>query len=78
MLKIDENHRYSWIKNQRSLLVSRGPATHLTPQNDQLMSECRAFSASSRLFDLNGQAKTARTKQSNADICALTLGDSFS
>jgi hypothetical protein len=27
-----------------------------------------AFSASSRLFDLNGEAKTARTKQSNATI----------
>jgi hypothetical protein len=41
------------------------PALHLTPQNDQLMSSA-AFSASSRLFDLNGAAKTASTKHSSA------------
>ena len=43
------------------------PALNLTPQNDQLMSEA-AFSASSRLFDLNGAAKTASTKHSSAII----------
>jgi hypothetical protein len=36
------------------------PALHLTPQNDQLMSERRV------LFDLNGAAKTASTKPSSA------------
>jgi len=36
----------------------------LAPQKDQLMSERR--SASSRLFDLNGAAKTAITKHSSA------------
>jgi hypothetical protein len=37
------------------------------PQNDQLML-IAAFSASSRLFDLNGEASTARTKQISATI----------
>jgi predicted molibdopterin-dependent oxidoreductase YjgC len=54
------------------------PAAHLTPQYDQLMSEYHVLSASSLLFDLNGEAKTARTKQSSAKHCALKLGDSFS
>ena len=47
-----------------------GPAGHLAPQNDQLMSE-RTFSASSRLFDLNGEASTARTKQISAIISPI-------
>ena len=36
-------------------VIERRP---LTPQDGQLMSECRILSASSRLFDLNGAAKT--------------------
>ena len=43
------------------------PAARLTPQNDQL-TRSATFSASSRLFDLNGVAKTARTRQSSANI----------
>jgi hypothetical protein len=52
-------------------------AMHLTPQNDQLMSSA-AFSASSRLFDLKGEAKTDRRKQNNPNIVLPTLGDSVS
>jgi hypothetical protein len=43
------------------------PPLHLTPQDDQLMSEA-AFSASSRLFDLNGAATRARKKHSSPII----------
>ena len=38
-----------------------------TPQDDQLMSKT-AFSASSRNFDLNGEARTASTNQSSPII----------
>jgi hypothetical protein len=41
-----------------------------TAQDDQLMSST-AFSASSRNFDLNGEARTARAKQ-NSPIIPLT------
>jgi len=65
--KIDGTHRYSWIKNHRSLFVSR---TRPRIVRRKTINRCRsaAFSASSRLFDLNGEAKTARTKQSSANI----------
>jgi hypothetical protein len=43
------------------------PALHFAPQNNQLMSE-RGFSASSRVFDLNGEAKTARMKYNSSII----------
>jgi len=42
-------------------------ATQLAPQNNQLMSK-RRFSASSRNFDLNGEASTAKAKQSSPII----------
>jgi hypothetical protein len=56
-----------WIKNQRSLFVSR---TRPGTLRRKTINCCRSatFSASSRLFDLNGEAKTARTKQSSANI----------
>jgi hypothetical protein len=38
-----------------------------TPQDNQLMSK-HAFSASSRNFDLNGEVRTAGTKQSSPII----------
>jgi hypothetical protein len=38
-----------------------------TPQDDQLI-RSTAFSASSRNFDLNGEARTARTKQNSPII----------
>jgi hypothetical protein len=44
-------------------------ATHFPPQYHQLMSGA-AFSASSRLFDLNGEAKRARQRQNRAIIAA--------
>jgi hypothetical protein len=63
--RADGNHRYSWIKNTRSLFVRR---TRLWTLRRNTISGCRsaAFSASSRLFDLNGDAKTAKTKHSSA------------
>jgi hypothetical protein len=47
-------------------IIARQPdaAAQLTPQNNQLMSKS-AFSASSRLIDLSGDAKMAKTKLSN-------------
>jgi len=39
------------------------------PQYDQLTSE-RTFSASSRLFDLNGETKRVRKRQTSAIIAA--------
>jgi hypothetical protein len=65
--RVDGNHRYSWTKNQRSLLMTRfRPGT----LRRKTINWCRsaAFSASSRLFDLNGEANTAKTKQSSANI----------
>jgi hypothetical protein len=49
--------------NEEPAVVVRetSPALQLTPLDHQLMSE-RGLSASSRIFDLNGEAKTATTK----------------
>ena len=51
-----------------------GAAPHLTPQNDQLMSECRVlcFKPALRL-EWQGQDEAEQCKH-----CALTLGNSFS
>jgi hypothetical protein len=43
------------------------PACQLTPQDDQLMSEHRILRFR-RNFDLNGEARTARAKQSSQII----------
>jgi len=53
------------------------PALHLTPQNDQLMSECHVlcFKPALRL-EWRGQDGQDEAEQSKH--CALTLGDSFS
>ena len=61
---IHGNQRYSWIKYKRSLFVSR---TRLCTMRHNTTSWCRsaAFSASSRLFDLNDAAET---KQSSTII----------
>jgi hypothetical protein len=57
----------SWIKNQRSLFVSRArPRTLRRKTINGCLSA--TFSASSRIFDLNGEVKTARTKQSSVNI----------
>jgi hypothetical protein len=54
------------LNEEPAIVVRRvGSAAHLPLQNDQLMSK---FSASSRLFDLNGGAITARTKQISATV----------
>jgi len=45
-------------------------APHLAPQNDQLMSG-HSISASSLLFDSNGEACTARTNQISAIIAPV-------
>ena len=39
---------------------------------------CDEFAASSRLFDLKGEAKTDRRKRNNPNIVLPTLGDSVS
>jgi len=62
--RIDGNHRYSSIKNQRSLFLSRIRLWTLR-RNPTNWRRSAAFSASSRLFDLNGAAKTASTKHSS-------------
>ena len=61
------NHRYSWVKNMRSPVVSR---TRLCTIRRNIITWRRsaAFSASSRLFDLNGDIKTLKTKYSSAII----------
>ena len=75
--KIDGNHRYSWIKNQRSLFVEPDPARHLTPQNDQLMSERRILCLKPALrLEWRGQDGQDETEQ--CEHGPLTLGDSFS
>jgi len=60
-VRIDGNQRYSWIKNQRSLFAS---LTRPRSLRRKTINWCRsaAFSASSRIFDLNGEAKAAMTK----------------
>src|ERR1700682_4260140 len=65
--RIDGTQRYSWIENQRSLFVSRTRQGSLPLKT---FNGCRstAFSASSRNFDLNGEASTARTKQHGSII----------
>ena len=63
-----QNRREPMIKLDKEQAINvrqPDPTAHLTPHYDQLTSGT-AFSASSRLFDLNGAAKTARTKHSNA------------
>jgi len=49
--------------NEEPAVVARetSPALQFTPQDHQLMSE-RGILTSSRIFDLNGEAKTATTK----------------
>jgi hypothetical protein len=50
------------LNEEPAVVVSEtSPALQVAPQDHQLMSE-RGFSASSRIFDLNGEAKTATTK----------------
>jgi len=46
---------------------------HLPPQYNQLMPDT-AFSASSRLFDLNGEANRIRKDESSAIIADGVLG----
>jgi len=56
------------LDEEPAIIVREPDATmQLTPQNNQLMSERRILCLS-RLFDLKGEAKTARTKQSSLII----------
>jgi len=68
-LRTDGNHRYSWTKNKRSPFVSW---TRPRTLRRSTISWCRsaAFSASSRLFDLNGKVNKVSKKQSSAIIAA--------
>ncbi len=38
-LRTNGNQRYSWMKNRRSLFVSRTRPLNLAPQHSQLMAE---------------------------------------
>src|SRR5262249_5203212 len=66
-LRTDGNNRYSWTKNKRSPFVSR---TRPCTLRRSTISWCRsaAFSASSRLFDLNGETDRVRKSQKSAII----------
>src|SRR6516164_1620045 len=62
-------HRYGWTKNKRSPLVRRTRLRTLRPNT--ISGRRRAtFSASSRLFDLNGETNRVNKKQSSAIIAA--------
>jgi hypothetical protein len=54
---------YSWTKNQRSLFASWTRPRILRRKTISCW-RSTAFSAPSRIFDLNGEAKIARTKRS--------------
>ena len=64
-------------KEPTVVVGEQNAAMHLTPQHGQLMSKRRVLGFS-RLFDLKGEAKTARRKQNNPNIVLLTLGDTVS
>jgi hypothetical protein len=60
-LRIEGNHRYSWMKNKRSL-VSRARPCSLLPQHDQLISERRVLSFKSALrLEWRGQDGKEKT-----------------
>jgi hypothetical protein len=68
-LRTDGNHRYSWMKNRRSLLVNR---TRPRTFRCSTVSSCRsaAFSASSRLLDLKSEAIRFNNRNISAAIVA--------
>jgi hypothetical protein len=65
-------------KSARTITASRqkSPGWQLSPIVPHHL--CDEFAASSRLFDLKGEAKTDRRKQNNPNIVLPTLGDSVS
>jgi hypothetical protein len=65
--RTDGNHRYSWTRNKRSPFV-RWTRSRIFRRNTISWCRSAAFSASSRLFDLNGEVNRVRKKQSNAII----------
>jgi hypothetical protein len=59
------------LNEEPAIVVGKlGSTPHLAPQNDQLMSKYE-FSASSLLFESNGEASTARTNQISAIIAPV-------
>jgi hypothetical protein len=54
-----------------------GAIAHLTPQNDQLMSECHVLCLKPAL-DLNGTGQDGQDEAEQCKHYALTLGDSLS
>jgi hypothetical protein len=59
------------LDQEQAITIREPDATAHPPlQHDQLMSERRVLSASSRLLDLNGEANRVRNKQSSAIIAA--------
>ena len=75
-LRIDGNQRYSWMKNRRSV-GELDAAAYLALQHDELMPE-RSISASSRLFDLNGdqqpQERSIAARPSRSTLSDLITG----
>jgi len=66
-LRSDGNQRHSWMKNKRSPFVNwiRPCALRCSTISGCLSA---AFSASSRLFDLNSETNSLKRKQSSATI----------
>src|SRR5436309_11181419 len=67
VFRTDGNHRYSWTKNKRSPFL-RWTRPRIFCRNTISWCRSAAFSASSWLFDLNGEVNRVRKKQSNAII----------
>jgi hypothetical protein len=65
------------MKNQRSLFRQPDPTLHVTPQNDQLMSERRILCLKPA-FRLEWRGQDSQDEAEQCEHCLLTLGDSLS
>jgi len=66
------------LDKEHAIVVRKpGPALHLTPQNDQLMSERRILCFKPALR-LEWRGQDGQDEAEQRKHCALTLGDSFS
>ena len=75
-LRTEGNHRYSWMKNQRSLFVSRTRPRSLRRNTIQLMSQHRILGFKSALR-LEWRDQNAQDETEQRDHRALTLCDSI-
>jgi hypothetical protein len=64
------NHRYIWREEPAISVREPGPAGHLAPQNDQLMSE-RSILSLKPALRLEWRGQHARTKQISAIISPI-------